>query len=72
VGRDIQPGTYKSKPASGGGPVRMCVWRRLRDTSGDRDSTIDGGAARGSVRVTIKPSDGAFQTFGCAGWERVG
>lgn len=70
VNSDIEPGTYKSRPAPNG-YVEICVWRRLRDTSGSRDSTIDGDVEQGSATVTIKRSDGAFETRGCQDWKRV-
>ncbi|MBM7790682.1 hypothetical protein [Tenggerimyces flavus] len=70
VNSDIQPGTYKSRPAANG-YVEICIWRRLRDTSGSRDSTIDGNVAQGPATVTIKRSDGAFETRGCQDWKRV-
>jgi hypothetical protein len=70
VNKDIQPGTYESKPVPNE-YVEICAWRRLKDTSGSRESTIDGNISQGSVTVTIKRSDGAFETRGCQEWKRV-
>lgn len=70
VNSDIEPGTYSSRPAPNG-YVEICFWRRLKDTSGSRDSTIDGDVAQGSATVTIKRTDGAFETRGCQDWKRV-
>lgn len=64
VGEDIEPGTYKTAgPDSSVFP--MCYWARLKDTSGDFASIITNGNPQGQATVTIKSSDGAFETRGC-------
>lgn len=66
VGDDIRPGTYKTKGSEGFG----CYWARLKDTDGDFGSIIANGNTEGPTTVTIKKSDGAFETRGCERWIR--
>jgi hypothetical protein len=63
VGEDIPPGRYKAK-ADGDN----CYWARLKDDSGDFESIIANNNTAGSSTVTIKKSDGAFETSGCTPW----
>ncbi len=66
VDEDVRPGRYKAG-ASGGG---SCYWARLRDDSGETESIIANSITGGSAVVTIKSSDGAFETNGCSPWVR--
>ncbi len=66
VGEDIKPGRYKAR-ADGDG---SCYWARMKDDSGDSDSIIANNITDGSASVTIKESDGAFETSGCTPWIR--
>jgi hypothetical protein len=66
VGEDIRPGRYKARAEENGD----CYWARLKDDSGDPDSIIANNNSAGSSSVTIKPSDGAFETSGCTPWVR--
>lgn len=66
VNEDIRPGRYKAR-ASGGG---SCYWARLRDDSGEADSIIANSITDGSAVVTVRSSDGAFETSGCTPWIR--
>lgn len=68
VGTDIVPGIYKSA-----GPVNtaLCYWARLRDTSGELSSIIANNNISGPTTVTIKSTDGAFQTSRCATWNKL-
>jgi hypothetical protein len=68
VGTDIVPGMYKTA-----GPVNsaLCYWARLRDTSGEVSSIIANNNISGPTTVTIKSTDGAFQTSQCATWNKV-
>jgi hypothetical protein len=70
VGGDVQPGTYKSA-GPGDRPVGMCYWARHKDTTGDTDSIIANNIGKGPQVVTIKKTDGAFETRGCATWARA-
>ena len=64
VGDDISPGRYKARAQAGG----LCYWARLKDDSGEFESIIANNTTEGSASVTIKPSDGAFETSGCTPW----
>jgi hypothetical protein len=66
VGDDIQPGRYKARAGKDG----LCYWARLKDDSGDFDSIIANNSTSGQASVTIKSSDGAFETSGCTPWRR--
>jgi hypothetical protein len=69
VGTDIKPGTYRATVPS---DSLDCYWARLKDTSGNFGSIIANGIVRpgGRVTVTIKKTDGAFETTGCGGWRK--
>ncbi|MEV0228765.1 hypothetical protein [Nonomuraea sp. NPDC050786] len=63
VGKDIQPGTYRTT-----GPITgstMCYWARLRSATGDIAAT---GMPKGPASVTIEATDKAFVSGGCAEW----
>jgi hypothetical protein len=66
VGKDIQPGKYRS---IGGG---ICRWQRLRDLKGKVSSPIESNiTSEGSPVVTIKPTDKAFESSGCGTWAKI-
>lgn len=67
VGKDIQPGTYRGTPGSMG----MCYWTRLKGLSGELTDIIANDIAQGPTIVTVKATDKAFETKGCAGWNLV-
>ena len=69
VGVDIEPGTYRTTGPVGDG---LCYWARLKDTSGDFEAIITNGLPEGPATVTIKASDGAFETSGCGQWTKTG
>jgi hypothetical protein len=52
--------------------VKMCSWKRLKDTSGEFSSIIAANIAQGPTTITIKPTDGAFESRGCATWKKIG
>jgi hypothetical protein len=66
---EVVPGTYRTA----GSTVSSlpCYWAREKDTSGEFDSIIANGTPTGSTTVTIKASDGAFETMGCEAWTKV-
>jgi hypothetical protein len=68
VGSDVEPGTYRSTGAADEGGI--CYWARLKDADGDLDSIIANDVGAGSQIVTIKATDGAFSSRGCATWTR--
>ncbi|MBM7788904.1 superantigen-like protein SSL4 [Tenggerimyces flavus] len=69
VGEDIEPGRYKSRPSIDGAGI--CYWARLKSTDGDLDSIIANQLGEGPQTVTIKKSDEAFETSGCADWVKT-
>lgn len=66
VGKDIEPGTYKSEGGNG-----MGYWARLSGFSGDLDSIIANGNPDGSTIVEISSSDVGFETHGAGTWTKV-
>jgi hypothetical protein len=66
VGDEIQPGRYQAMADENG----LCYWARLEDDTGDFDSIIANNGTSGHASVTIKPSDGAFESSGCTRWTR--
>lgn len=70
VGEDIKPGRYKTSGPSDA-DLPNCYWARLKNTDGDFDAIIANGAPDGTGFVTIKSSDVAFETSGCAEWVKV-
>jgi endonuclease YncB( thermonuclease family) len=71
VGVDIQPGTYRTTGPAEDAVLKMCSWKRLKDTSGEFRSVIATNIAQGPTTVTIKPTDGAFESRGCAPWTKI-
>ncbi|MGI5292238.1 hypothetical protein ACQEVF_54320 [Nonomuraea polychroma] len=69
VGRDIQPGTYRTAGPTTG--FSMCFWARMKSTSANLADVITSGMPQGPATVTIEPTDKAFQTGGCAEWIRA-
>lgn len=72
VGVDIEPGTYRTTGPAEDGLIKMCSWKRLKDTSGEFRSMIATNIAQGPTTVTIKPTDGAFESRGCELWSKIG
>ena len=65
VGVDIAPGTYRSS----GVPGVKTTWRRLQGKEGD--GVIVTGGGTGPRIVTIKASDGSFESAASGGWTRI-
>ncbi|MCK2218088.1 hypothetical protein MF672_030495 [Actinomadura sp. ATCC 31491] len=68
VGKDIQPGTYRTAGPTAG--FSMCFWARMRNVSAAPADVITSGMPTGPATVTIEPADKAFATGGCAEWTR--
>jgi hypothetical protein len=67
VGVDIVPGKYKTT-----GPVgRNCYYARLKNGDGAMGDILDNNNSKGPATVTIKESDGYFETQGCADWVKA-
>ncbi|MDQ2884393.1 MAG: hypothetical protein M3Y48_25485, partial [Actinomycetota bacterium] len=65
---EVPAGTYRTLGSTEGMP---CYWARTKATT-DTSTIIASGYAPGPATVTIKSSDGAFVTSGCARWIRDG
>jgi hypothetical protein len=64
VGKDIEPGTYKSNDS-------VVYWARLKDFSGDLESIHANGVPTGPEIVEISSSDVGFQTSGGGTWTKI-
>jgi hypothetical protein len=62
VGKDIAPGTYRSRGGDG------CYWARLRSFGGDLNSILANTTADGPTLVTLRPTDRGFETRRCGTW----
>jgi hypothetical protein len=62
VGRDVPPGTYRSRGSDG------CYWARLRSFSGSLNGIIANENAQGPTLVTIKRTDRGFESTNCSRW----
>lgn len=67
VGTDVKPGKYKSAGPSGAG----CYYARLKNNDGALGDILDNNISNGPSTVTIKESDGYFETNGCQTWRKV-
>lgn len=63
VGKDIAPGTYRTR--SGG---QGCFWERLKGVDGSDAAIIAREYNDGPAVVQIKGRDAAFRSQGCARW----
>lgn len=70
IGKDIEPGTYKSAPTLKN-DYPFCTWKRLSGFSGLMEDTIAIANQPGQTIVTISPSDIAFYTSSCQPWEKI-
>lgn len=64
VGKEIQPGTWRSLGGDG------CYWERL--SSLDGGGVLDNDSANGPTIAQIAPTDVAFSTDRCGKWTRIG
>ena len=65
VGRDIQPGTYRTRTVQ---PADPCYWARLRGFAGTDTDVIVNRVVFGPAVVTISPSEQGFETDSCGLW----
>lgn len=63
IGKDIQPGTYRTREASSG-----CYFARLKGFSGSLDDIIANDNTDAPAVVTIAASDKGFQSQDCGTW----
>lgn len=64
VGKDVRPGLYLTRGATGGG---VCTWLRLAG-SGDDPVVVERGESTDAQYAQIAPTDQAFETHGCQSW----
>ncbi|MEP6978399.1 MAG: hypothetical protein ABI948_10140 [Thermoleophilia bacterium] len=62
VGKDIPPGTYRTRGGNG------CYWARLRSFGGGLNAIIANDNAQGPAVVTISRTDRGFETARCGTW----
>jgi hypothetical protein len=67
VGKDVQPGTYRTTGNSDG----MCYWERDKDALHGLESIAANDNASGSAVVTISAGDAYFKTTGCKDWTKT-
>jgi hypothetical protein len=65
VGKDIQPGTYRTRVASPG-----CYYARLKGFGGTVDDILANGNTDFPAIVTIAATDKGFQSEGCGTWTK--
>jgi len=65
VGKDIQPGTYRTRVGSPG-----CYYARLKGFSGSVDDIIANDTTDAPAVVTIKASDKGFMSQNCGTWTK--
>lgn len=65
VGVDMAPGVWRAAATT----ADSCYWARLSST--DTGDIIDNNNTSGPVVLTIRKTDVAFETSGCAEWRRV-
>jgi hypothetical protein len=68
VGVDVAPGKYKTT----GTNSFSCYYARLKSNDGSLGDIIDNNLSEGPMTVTIKGSDGYFESTGCNDWTKVG
>lgn len=68
VGVDVAPGKYKTAGTDSYG----CYYARLQNNDGTVADIISNGFGQGPVTVTVKPTDGYFETSGCVDWTKAG
>lgn len=66
VGKDIQPGTYKTENAQ-----PLCSYQRLKGFSGEINDIIAVNNTKDIAIVTIKDSDKGFKSARCARWIKL-
>jgi hypothetical protein len=65
VGKDIQPGTYRTRSGSPG-----CYYARLKGFSGSFGDILSNNNTDDPAIVTIAASDKGFQSTGCDTWTK--
>jgi hypothetical protein len=66
VPSEVKPGMYATAGAE------LCYWARLRDAGDPNSIIVNSFGQAGRQRVTIRSSDGGFQSRDCGEWRKVG
>ena len=66
VGKDIQPGTYRTRKGS-----RGCYYARLNGFSGDTSDILANDNTDNPTVVTIAPTDTGFESTRCGTWTKI-
>jgi hypothetical protein len=65
IGKDIQPGTYRTRKTESG-----CYYARLRGFGGTVGDIIANNITNAPAIVTISKTDKGFEASGCATWTK--
>jgi hypothetical protein len=68
IGRQIQPGIYRTNGKPDRSNTAGCRWQRLADLSGRPGSILAGGLVKAPVITTINRADFAFKVTGDCLW----
>jgi hypothetical protein len=71
VGVDLQPGKYKTAGPEDNA-LGQCYFSRLETGDGSIGDIIANNLTEGPATVTIKSSDGMFESKGCQPWQKTG
>ena len=66
VPSELKPGVYAVSGAE------LCYWARLRDVGDPSSIIVNSFGQGGRQRVTIRSTDGGFQSRDCGTWRKVG
>ena len=66
IGKDVQPGTYRTRSASSGR-----YYAQLRALSGSLDDILADAFTNAPAIITIAPSDKGFQAQDCGIWKKT-
>jgi hypothetical protein len=68
IGRQIQPGIYRTNGKPDRGNTAGCRWQRLADASGKPQSILAGGLIKAPTIIIISRTDFAFKVTGDCLW----
>lgn len=69
VGKDVQPGKYRTPGPEAGMP--LCYFERLKGFSGEIEDIIANEAVQGPSIAIIKSTDQGFGSTGCQRWTKA-
>ncbi len=68
VGKEIEPGTYKTDGPGDDSLMKLCTWTKYRDATGSADAISSFNSVTGRSTVAIKPG-GYMQFSGGCTWQ---